>query len=144
MLPVDLAQRLRDAGLRWVPSSGDRFVLADRGMDEDVFVLSDMTVEVHDFPQGRVIGFNGVTEWALDSIEQDQALWLPSEGQLRGLLGGLFSRLELAGGSWTLTYLLAGAPRVVSADLVEEAYGLALLDVLTEIADDPQPEASSA
>ena len=144
VLPVDLAQRLRDAGLRWVPTSGDRFVLADRGMDEDVFVLSDMTVEVHDFPQGRVIGFNGVTEWALDSIEQDQALWLPSEGQLRGLLGGLFSRLELAGASWTVTYALAGAPRVVSADEVEEAYGLALLDVLTEIADDAQPEASSA
>lgn len=144
VLPVDLAQRLRDSGLRWVPTSGDRFVLADRGMDEDVFVLADMTVEVHDFPQGRVIGFNGVTEWALDSIEQDQALWLPSEGQLRELLGGLFSRLERAAGSWTVTYVMGGVQRAVSAGLVEEAYGLALLDVLTEVADDSQPEASSA
>jgi hypothetical protein len=144
VLPVDLAQRLRDAGLRWVPASGDRFVLADRGMDDEVFVLADMTVEVHDFPQGRVIGFNGVTEWALDSIDQDQALWLPAEAQLRGLLGGLFRSLERDGSGWTVTYVLAGAPRTVSADLAEEAYGLALLDVLGEIADDAQPEASSA
>jgi hypothetical protein len=103
-------------------------------MDEDVFVLADMTVEVHDFPQGRVIGFNGVTEWALDSIEQDQALWLPSEGQLRELLGGLFSRLERAAGSWTVTYVMGGVQRAVSAGLVEEAYGLGWLEVLTEAA----------
>ena len=50
-----------------MPRPGDRFVLPHRGMDEEVFVLWDMTVEVHEFPSGRVIGFNGVTEWALDA-----------------------------------------------------------------------------
>ena len=50
VLPVSLARRLHDAGLRWTPGRGDRFVLTDREMDDEVFVLSDMTVEVHDFP----------------------------------------------------------------------------------------------
>jgi hypothetical protein len=31
------------------------------------FVLSDMTVDLHEFPGGSVVGFNGTTEWALDS-----------------------------------------------------------------------------
>ena len=36
---------------------------------------------------GDVIGFNGTTEWALDSIELDHVLWLPREDQLRELMG---------------------------------------------------------
>ncbi|HTY71122.1 MAG TPA: pilus assembly protein CpaE [Actinomycetes bacterium] len=133
MLPVPLAASLRAAGLRWSPARGDRFVLPDRGMDEEVFVLSDMTVEVHDFPTGREIGFNGVTEWALDSVEQDQALWLPYEGQLRDLLGGLFRRLERLDGSWVVTYTLLGEQRRTEGAHPEEAYALALLDVLLEV-----------
>jgi hypothetical protein len=62
VIGLDLALSLRAAGLRWTPRLGDRFVLPNRGMDEDVFVLSNMTVEVHEFPTGKVIGFNGVTE----------------------------------------------------------------------------------
>ena len=90
MLSVDLAKRLRDAGLAWKPSPGDRFVLPDREMDDDVFVLSDMTIELHDMPNGQVIGFNGTTEWALDGVQKDEALWLPREDQLRALLGRTF------------------------------------------------------
>ena len=52
-------------------------------MDGEVFVLSDMTIEVNHFPGGPVIGFNGTTEWALDSVDQHDALWLPGEHQLR-------------------------------------------------------------
>jgi hypothetical protein len=103
-------------------------------MDEEVFVLSEMTIEVHEFPAGRVIGFNGVTEWALDSIEQDEALWLPAEGQLRELLGGLFRQLRREDDeSWAVVYALAGTERMLSASTAEEAYGLALLDVLLEV-----------
>ena len=94
VIGLDLALALRAAGLRWTPAPGDRFVLPNRGMDEDVFVLSNMTVEVHEFPNGKVIGFNGVTEWALDSVDQREALWMPAEHQLRELLGGLFVSLE--------------------------------------------------
>ena len=94
MITVALARALRDAGLVWEPASGDRFVVPDRDMDEQVFVLSDMTVEVQHFRTGPVIGFNGTTEWALDSLDQDDALWLPAEDQLRDRLGAAFRRLE--------------------------------------------------
>ena len=74
MLSVASARALREAGLQWTPARGDSFVIPDRDMDADVFVLSDMTVEVHQFPAGPVIGFNGTTEWALDSVEQSETL----------------------------------------------------------------------
>ena len=67
MIALDLARRLRDAGLGWQPARGDRFVVPDKGMDEDVFVISDMVVEVQNTPTGEILGFNGITEWALDS-----------------------------------------------------------------------------
>ena len=49
-----------------------------------------MVVEVVDTPLGAVLAFNGTTEWALDSIEVDEAVWLPLEHQLRDLLGDAF------------------------------------------------------
>jgi hypothetical protein len=133
VLPVDLALALRAAGLRWTPASGDRFVLPHRDMDDEVFVLADMTVEVHRFPTGPVIGFNGVTEWALDSIRQDEALWLPAEHQLRELLGDRFSRLETGPGpGFTVTVVVRGDPLSRHAPTAAAAYGLALLDVLQQ------------
>src|SRR5438445_11668739 len=88
MISVGLARRLRDAGLRWDPAPGDGFVVADRDMDDEVFTLSDMTVDVHRHATGTVIGFNGTVEWALDSVEAQDTVWLPSETQLREKLGG--------------------------------------------------------
>jgi hypothetical protein len=133
-MSVALALELRDAGLRWTPRPGDRFVLPFRGMDEDVFVLSDMTVEVHEFPSGRVIGFNGVTEWALDSVQVEEALWLPAEHQLRDLLGGLFLRLEAVSGGYTVTVRLpGGGEQVHRAAGADQAYAEALLSVLRTV-----------
>ncbi len=133
MVTVDLARRLRSAGLRWVPARGDRFVLPDRGMDDEVFVLSDMTVEVHDFPGGSVIGFNGVTEWALDSVEQGQALWLPAENQLRRLLGGLFTRLTATADGFEVTVRMPDGERCFTAADPSQAYGEALHAVLVGV-----------
>jgi hypothetical protein len=135
VLSVDLAQRLRAAGLRWTPARGDRFVLPRRDMDDEVFVLSDMTVDVHELTGGKVIGFNGVTEWALDSVDVHEALWLPVEHQLRGLLGGLFHRLEVERGHFTVTVRRADGEHTYGADDAEEAYGAALLDLLAELSD---------
>lgn len=97
MIDVDLARRLRDSGLRWRPAVGDRFVVerlvdSDEGAGE-VFTLSDMTIEAHEHPTGTVLGFNGTTEWALDSVAAEDALWLPREEQLRDLLGPSFLAL---------------------------------------------------
>ena len=131
MISVPLARSLRDAGLRWSPAAGDRFVVADRDMDDQVFVLSDMTVEVRTFPTGPVIAFNGTTEWALDSLDQDDALWLPAEHQLRDLLGGAFRRLERVPGGFTAV-VADGSGTDVGTTAAEpaDAYARALLSLL--------------
>ena len=133
MLALDLALALRHAGLRWVPQPGDRFVLPGRGMDDDIFVLSNMTVEVHDFPTGKVIGFNGVTEWALDSVEQSEAVWLPVEHQLRDLLGRMFRSLESTSEGFEVTVRLPDGEQTYTADEAADAYATALLAVLRDV-----------
>jgi hypothetical protein len=130
VLSVELARALRDAGLRWTPARGDSFVMPDRGMDSDVFVLSDMTIDVHQFPTGPVIGFNGTTEWALDSVEQAQAVWVPAEHQLRELLGDAFAGLAPTGDGYRVTLRVDGATSGYDGPDAAEAYALALLDVL--------------
>jgi hypothetical protein len=92
-----------------------------------------MTIEVHDLPQGKVIGFNGTTEWALDSVESEGAVWLPRESQLRDLLAGTFRGLDRTDGGWRVRTELAGAERTTEHADAEEAYGLALLAVLESL-----------
>jgi hypothetical protein len=131
MITLELAERLRDAGLEWEPGPGDRFVVPDREMDEDIFVVSNMTVEVHDFPTGKVLGFNGTVEWALDSIEYNEVIWLPRESQLRELLGAAFVRLEAVPPGAVVEIADAGG-RQRHADIdPERAYARAVLAMLT-------------
>jgi hypothetical protein len=134
VISVHLARALRDAGLVWTPAPGDRFVVADRDMDDQVFVLSDMTVEVRAFRTGPVIAFNGTTEWALDSLDQAAALWLPAEHQLRDLLGPSFRRLERTPDGFRVVVAddgddESGTPGSSPAD----AYGGALLAALLRV-----------
>ena len=123
--------RLRGAGLVWRPGPGDRFVVPNNEMDDEVFVLSTMTVEVHELPTGPVIGFNGTTEWALDDVDAERTIWLPREDQLRMLLGAAFERLERAGSGWRVVATVAGEPVEFTADDAETAYALTLLHRLT-------------
>jgi hypothetical protein len=127
VIPFALAARLRDAGLAWKPQPGDRFAIPDRGLDDEVFVVSNMTIEVHDLPEGAVIGFNGTVEWALDDVSKDEAVWLPREDQLRELFGAAFRRLERTGERYRV---LIGEAEYEGAS-PEEAYGMALLNLLT-------------
>ena len=128
---MHLALRLRDAGLVWQhPASGDRFAIPYRGMDDEVFVLSTMTVDVHDLPGRTVIGFNGTTEWALDDVEKDATIWLPREDQLRELLGGAFLRLERAGAAYQVVATVQDEVVGFSDRDAETAYAEALLHVL--------------
>jgi len=124
MITTELASRLRDAGIAWTPASGDRFVIPDRDLDDQVFVISDMVIEPQDVPGGRVIRFNGTTEWALDSIPADLVMWLPREDQLRDLLAGRFVRLEAVGDG--LVVVLADGSRHADTD-AERAYARAVL-----------------
>lgn len=130
MITVELAKSLRDAGLRWNPATGDRFVIDKPGVDDDVYTVSEMTVERHDHPSGTILGFNGTTEWALDSVTADESLWLPREDQLRELLGPSFVGLtRLASGErvvHTVTATIRGADRTFAAADPAIAYGQAL------------------
>ncbi|MBA8802167.1 hypothetical protein FB382_000458 [Nocardioides ginsengisegetis] len=134
MMTRELALALRDAGVEWAPAKGDRFVVFDRDFDTDVFVVSDMVIEVLDVPQGRqVLAFNGTTEWALDSFEAEVAVWVPREDQLRDLLGEAFvslERLDGAADGFAVTVRRgAGLERHVDVD-AESAYARAVLAVL--------------
>ena len=131
MLTIELARRLTDAGLTWEPARGDRFVLPVNGMERDVFVISDLTIDVHHFASGDVIGFNGTTEWALDSVERSKVVWLPREDQLREVLGEAFVALEaLEGGYAVGLRTSAGAvERCVDID-AERAYARAVIALL--------------
>ena len=133
VLSLELARLLRDAGLRWRPASGDRFVIPDRDMDDEVFVLSDMTIEIHELPEGSVIGFNGTTQWALDDVEKDEVIWLPREDQLRDLLGRAFHRLERQGETFVVVASIEGIETLFGASEPEEAYGRALLALLRSL-----------
>jgi hypothetical protein len=102
MITTQEARALRDAGLEWRPRAGDAFALTRAELEGDIFTVSDMTIEPHDFDTGTVLGFNGTTEWALDSVAIEDALWLPREDQLRDLLGGAFRSLRRVGAEASL------------------------------------------
>jgi hypothetical protein len=112
MISVEVARALSDAGVRWDPQPGDRFVITDREMDEDIFVVSTMV-------------------WAIDSVQQTDTLWLPSESQLRELLGGTFRSLARENGAYRVCAVVSGRETDVTADTPEDAYGRAILRLIT-------------
>ena len=75
-----------------------------------------------------MLGFNGTTEWALDSVAMEQALWLPREDQLREQLGAAFTRLERDGAEHVVVVLADGAR--ATAVSPADAYAEAVLQVL--------------
>ena len=154
MIAVELARALRTAGLRWHPRSGDAFVIetleraGEPGAAGEVFTVSEMTAEVHEFPSGSLIGFNGTTEWALDSVDLADTLWLPREDQLREILRDGFRSLTAEplddDGSepstlYVVTALIRGRTRRFEAESAVDAYAEAVLDLIVQslVADDP-------
>ena len=116
----------------WQPATGDRFQLMSHDMEStgtEAFTVSEMTIEAHRFPSGIVLGFNGTTEWALDSIALEDALWLPREDQLREALRNTFESLtrDEAAGGWVVTCTFRGERSTHLADDVADAYGMAVL-----------------
>lgn len=130
MISTGLARRLRDAGLSWSPRSGDRFHIDRHELDADVFTVNELTIEAHDYPSGTVLGFNGTTEWALDSVDLGDTLWLPHEDQLRDLLRTAFRSLEVVDDGYRVTIQLDGELTEFESVSAPEAYGLALLALL--------------
>ncbi|PFG40772.1 hypothetical protein ATJ97_3306 [Georgenia soli] len=134
MISLELARALQEAGLRWRPAAGDRFSIDQPDLADDVFTISEMTVEARTYPTGTILGFNGTTEWALDSVTLEQTVWRPREDQLRELLGTTFRRLERDDGAYRVH---ARFPAGTGTEDVEhaavepaDAYGAALLDLI--------------
>jgi hypothetical protein len=130
MISPELAQELRAAGLVWHPQSGDQFQINVPDLDVDVFTVSDMTIEAHHYPTGSILGFNGTTEWALDSVALEDALWLPREDQLRELLRTTFRSLTRLTDAYRVDIDLHGEIRSFEHPEPAEAYGLALLALI--------------
>lgn len=133
MISTDLAAALRDAGLVWRPASGDRFQLDEPEFDADVFTVSEMTIEPRSYPTGEILAFNGITEWALDSVALADALWLPREDQLREMLRGAFRSLRRLDDTHVVEIEFAGEARSFEHPQPEDAYALAVLSVLERI-----------
>ncbi|MFC0673096.1 hypothetical protein [Brachybacterium hainanense] len=135
MIDIDIAYRLRDAGLRWSPADGDHFAIDTEQLRDDTFMLSSMVIERARGRHGELIfAFNGTTEWALDSVEQGEAVWIPREDQLRTALGAAFRALEQLPDGHHLVRFRLGAEdevRTVTAPRPEDAYAGALLIALT-------------
>jgi hypothetical protein len=139
MLSLSLARQLKEAGLEWQPALNDFFAIPDRGMDDEVFVLSDIFANVEWLRGQLAVTFHGAVEWALDHVLVTEVLWLPSETQLREELQ---RRLAEAGTSEVhlvstregcmCEFRLEGQQRRFEAPDASEAYAAALLSMLRE------------
>jgi hypothetical protein len=117
----------------WHPAAGDAFRIDLVEVDDEVFFLSDMTVEAHTLMTGTELGFNGTTEWALDSVAIEDALWLPSESQLRVLLGSAFRSLTVVDARSRVSAEIDGTRFDFDDDQAEDAYARALIALLDAV-----------
>jgi len=136
----ELAVRLRPL-LPWTPQNADRFFIPREEIADSVFIVSDMVVELIRAQGESNFHFNGTTEWALDSVSSEVAVWLPSEQQLREALGEAFLSLDRVGDGYVVSFVVRSPGNSVNADRggaqhtaampdPADAYALALLRVL--------------
>lgn len=134
MITRESALALRDAGLVWHPTSGDRFALtlpSEIEAESETFTVSEMTIEARLTPTGTILAFNGTTEWALDSVTLADAVWLPREDQLRELLRGTFRSLRRLPDSFEVEIEIVGETLRFEHPEPAEAYGRALLALIS-------------
>ena len=139
MISRELAVRLRPL-LPWTPQNADRFFIPREEIADSVFIVSDMVVELIRAQGESNFHFNGTTEWALDSVSSEVAVWLPSEQQLREALREAFVSLDRVGDRYVVSYVVSSASSAGtgpggaqhSAAMLDpaDAYALALLRVL--------------
>lgn len=130
MISRDLAAQLAPY-LTWTPGNGDRFYIPQPEIAESEFVVSDMVVELVTQHGESRFHFNGTVEWALDSVDSTDVVWLPREDQLRGMLDGYFLSLDATGEGFVVT--VTGPGRAFHTDPEPDAgnaYARALLYVL--------------
>ena len=130
MITVELSRSLSQGGVLWEPTPDDRFTIDQPNVVGEVFWISHLTIDVHTFKGQPLLAFNGTTEWALDSVTLDSALWMPREDQLRVLLGGRFVGLHRDGDDWLVQVEDEGGRGTFRDPDPECAYALALLSVV--------------
>ena len=133
-LSLDTAQKLKSAGIEWKPATHDFFAIPDVDMDDRVFALSDMTVSMEVLDGYKAITFVGSVEWALDFIYHSDAVWLPTESQLRELIIAQLSdqpslSLQTSIGGYVVTVETETGRKVFEGVTALEAYAAALLAI---------------
>lgn len=139
MLSLALAEQLKKAGLEWQPQLHDTFAIPERGMNEQRFVITEVLAYIELFHGSPVVTFHGTAEWALDFILQTEAVWIPSETQLREMIAGIAGDLVLAqtADGYECGLDFRGERLAFTADNACDAYGSALLQLLWRQAADP-------
>jgi hypothetical protein len=118
--------------LSWTPQNGDQFFIPRPEITDSVFLVSDMVVELVVKNNDSRFHFNGTVEWALDSVESADVVWLPREHQLRELLGNYFLSLDYSSDGYVVSVRGPGrAYHTATEPTAAEAYGRALLYVKT-------------
>lgn len=137
MVSIALASELREQGLEWQPQLHDFFSIPHTSLENRLFVVSDMMIDVQRLYGNHIITFNGAVEWSLDYIAVAEALWVPTETQLRKLaldrLGhhdGSSLRLESGTSGYQCKITWDGEMMTFEAKSASDAYALALLHLL--------------
>ena len=135
MIDIELARRLKQAGLQWQPAERDCFLIPDRGLDDQVFVVNRLTTLIQSYKGEPVITFHGTSEWALDNVLLAEVIWLPSESQLREALVARSGpdaplRLDRTATGYRCMFADGDQMREFDAAGAEDAYGMALLALL--------------
>ncbi|MDX1614173.1 MAG: hypothetical protein R3300_07665 [Candidatus Promineifilaceae bacterium] len=137
MLSLALASELKEAGLVWRPALHDFFAIPSSDLEERVFVVADMTIDVQKLFGRDMITFNGAVEWSLDYIMIADVVWMPTEAQLRELLQDRLlaesqPAVALVGylDGYQCQIQTADGPRTFEALTAADAYGAALLFLL--------------
>lgn len=137
MISLRTAQALRNAGLRWEPAQLDFFAIPMAGFENQVFVISNMTVMAEAIRDRLAITFHGSVEWALDHVWAGEVIWLPREEQLRELLEEHLLgeqqpalTLETSRYGYRCTIVFRNTLTAFEAFEASEAYAAALLHVL--------------
>ena len=137
MISHELAKELKRAGLAWQPVERDFFIMPEHNLEGQVFVVSPLPALVQNFSGERTITFHGAIEWALDYVLMTEAVWLPTETQLRELLARAIGedaplRLDRVQAGYLLQVGVGADVLEFDAPGAEDAYGRALLRILEQ------------
>jgi hypothetical protein len=135
LIDIELARRLKRAGLPWSPAERDCFLVPDRGLDDQVFVVNRLTTLIQNYKGQPTVTFHGTSEWALDDVLLAEVVWLPSEGQLREAIAERIGpdaplRLDRTSRGYRCQIADTAQMREFEAMRAEDAYALALLALL--------------